>query len=139
MELKINNRNLSDTFAALEEQARLENGKRIDEIRKLINEELGRFRSAPLSTINDPHTPLRAELLGEAHGLKDSDLEESALSYHSDQRPGKLQVSPTKPMSNQRDLSLAYSPGVAFPCMRICNSGRSVAFRAMSKPGSKYT
>jgi len=51
--------------------------------------------------------------------MKDQDLEESALRYHSDQRPGKLQVSPTKPMSNQRDLSLAYSPGVAFPCMRI--------------------
>ena len=51
--------------------------------------------------------------------MNDLDLEKSALSYHSDHRPGKLQVSPTKPMSNQRDLSLAYSPGVAFPCMRI--------------------
>ncbi len=51
--------------------------------------------------------------------MKDLDLEESALRYHSDQRPGKLAVSPTKPMSNQRDLSLAYSPGVAFPCIRI--------------------
>jgi len=51
--------------------------------------------------------------------MKDLDLEESALRYHSDQRPGKLTVSPTKPMSNQRDLSLAYSPGVAFPCIRI--------------------
>ena len=51
--------------------------------------------------------------------MNDLDLEKSALSYHSDQRPGKLQVLPTKPMSNQRDLSLAYSPGVAFPCMRI--------------------
>ncbi len=51
--------------------------------------------------------------------MKDLDLEESALRYHSDQRPGKLAVSATKPMSNQRDLSLAYSPGVAFPCIRI--------------------
>ncbi len=51
--------------------------------------------------------------------MKELDLEESALRYHSDQRPGKLAVSPTKPMSNQRDLSLAYSPGVAFPCIRI--------------------
>ena len=51
--------------------------------------------------------------------MKDQDLENSALRYHSEQRPGKLQVVPTKPMSNQRDLALAYSPGVAFPCMRI--------------------
>jgi malate dehydrogenase (oxaloacetate-decarboxylating)(NADP+) len=51
--------------------------------------------------------------------MKDLDLEESALSYHSDNRPGKLEVTPTKPMANQRDLSLAYSPGVAFPCARI--------------------
>ena len=40
--------------------------------------------------------------------MKDLDLEESALSYHSDQRPGKLEIRPTKPMANQRDLALAY-------------------------------
>ncbi|MDA9981822.1 NADP-dependent malic enzyme [Gammaproteobacteria bacterium] len=51
--------------------------------------------------------------------MKDLDLEESALSYHSDQRPGKLEIRPTKAMANQRDLALAYSPGVAFPCVRI--------------------
>ncbi len=42
-----------------------------------------------------------------------------ALNYHAEGRPGKIQVVPTKPHSTQRDLSLAYSPGVAEPCLEI--------------------
>jgi malate dehydrogenase (oxaloacetate-decarboxylating)(NADP+) len=42
-----------------------------------------------------------------------------ALALHSMGRPGKLEVVPTKPMATQRDLSLAYSPGVAAPCLKI--------------------
>jgi malate dehydrogenase (oxaloacetate-decarboxylating)(NADP+) len=42
-----------------------------------------------------------------------------ALDYHSMGRPGKIEVIPTKPTRSQRDLSLAYSPGVAEPCLRI--------------------
>lgn len=42
-----------------------------------------------------------------------------ALDYHSQGRPGKIEVVPTKPTSSQRDLSLAYSPGVAEPCLEI--------------------
>jgi malate dehydrogenase (oxaloacetate-decarboxylating)(NADP+) len=44
---------------------------------------------------------------------------EDALNYHSQGRPGKLEVIPTKPHSTQLDLSLAYSPGVAEPCLEI--------------------
>ena len=44
---------------------------------------------------------------------------QEALDYHSQGRPGKIQVSPTKPFKNQRDLSLAYTPGVAEPCHEI--------------------
>ncbi|MEI6139454.1 MAG: NADP-dependent malic enzyme [Mariniphaga sp.] len=44
---------------------------------------------------------------------------QDALNYHSMGRPGKIQVVPTKPYSTQRDLSLAYSPGVAIPCLEI--------------------
>jgi len=44
---------------------------------------------------------------------------EDALRYHTEGRPGKLEVVPTKPHSTQRDLSLAYSPGVAYPCLEI--------------------
>ncbi len=44
---------------------------------------------------------------------------EDALNYHSSGRPGKIEVVPTKPHSTQRDLSLAYSPGVADPCLAI--------------------
>ncbi|MBO6934898.1 MAG: NADP-dependent malic enzyme [Deltaproteobacteria bacterium] len=47
------------------------------------------------------------------------DLDEAALAYHSDGRPGKLEVVPTKPVGTQRELSLAYSPGVAAPCRAI--------------------
>jgi len=44
---------------------------------------------------------------------------EDALNYHTEGRPGKLEVVPTKPHTTQRDLSLAYSPGVAYPCLEI--------------------
>ncbi len=44
---------------------------------------------------------------------------QDALDYHSQGRPGKIEVIPTKPHSTQRDLSLAYSPGVAEPCLEI--------------------
>ncbi|RMH47090.1 MAG: NADP-dependent malic enzyme, partial [Alphaproteobacteria bacterium] len=44
---------------------------------------------------------------------------EEALAYHHDPKPGKIEIRPTKPMSTQRDLSLAYSPGVAVPCAAI--------------------
>lgn len=44
---------------------------------------------------------------------------EAALEYHSAGKPGKIEVKPTKPYRTQTDLSLAYSPGVAFPCLEI--------------------
>lgn len=47
---------------------------------------------------------------------------EDALYYHSKGRPGKIQVIPTKETNSQRDLSLAYSPGVAEPCLEIANN-----------------
>jgi malate dehydrogenase (oxaloacetate-decarboxylating)(NADP+) len=46
-------------------------------------------------------------------------LEADALAFHTMGRPGKLEITPTKPMATQRDLSLAYSPGVAAPCLKI--------------------
>ncbi|EWY37294.1 malic enzyme [Skermanella stibiiresistens SB22] len=45
--------------------------------------------------------------------------DEEALLLHSSGRPGKLEIAPTKPLTTQRDLALAYSPGVAAPCLRI--------------------
>ena len=47
---------------------------------------------------------------------------EEALLYHSQGKPGKIEVTPTKPHSTQRDLSLAYSPGVAEPCLEIAKT-----------------
>ena len=46
-------------------------------------------------------------------------LRDAAREYHRLPRHGKISVTPTKPLSNQRDLSLAYSPGVAYPCLDI--------------------
>lgn len=46
-------------------------------------------------------------------------LQKEALAYHSEGRPGKIEVIPTKPYYSQRDLSLAYTPGVATPCLEI--------------------
>src|SRR5271155_1028040 len=48
-----------------------------------------------------------------------ADLKADALQFHSSPRPGKLEVVATKPLANQRDLALAYSPGVAFACEAI--------------------
>ena len=48
-----------------------------------------------------------------------SNLRENALKYHSEGRPGKLRIEATKPMNTQADLSLAYSPGVAYPVLDI--------------------
>ena len=49
----------------------------------------------------------------------DDQLKQSALDFHEFPVPGKIQVSPTKPLATQRDLALAYSPGVAAPCLEI--------------------
>jgi malate dehydrogenase (oxaloacetate-decarboxylating)(NADP+) len=48
--------------------------------------------------------------------------EDEALAFHTGAKPGKLEVVPTKPMATQRDLSLAYSPGVAVPVLRIAQN-----------------
>ncbi len=52
--------------------------------------------------------------------------EEDALKFHSRGKPGKFEISPTKPMATQRDLSLAYSPGVAAPVQAIADNPDSV-------------
>lgn len=51
--------------------------------------------------------------------MSKNDLRAEALRYHAEPRPGKIEVVPTKPYSTQHDLSLAYSPGVAYPCLEI--------------------
>jgi malate dehydrogenase (oxaloacetate-decarboxylating)(NADP+) len=51
---------------------------------------------------------------------------EDALEYHSQGRPGKIEVIPTKPTHTQRDLSMAYSPGVAEPCLEIAADPHTV-------------
>ncbi len=55
-----------------------------------------------------------------------------ALDYHANPRPGKIEVVPTKPFHNQRDLSLAYTPGVAEPCLEI-EKDNDLAYRYTAK------
>jgi malate dehydrogenase (oxaloacetate-decarboxylating)(NADP+) len=51
---------------------------------------------------------------------------QQALDYHNGERPGKIEVTPTKPCRTQRDLSLAYTPGVAEPCLEIAKNPQDV-------------
>jgi len=61
-----------------------------------------------------------------------SDLRDAALRYHAEPKPGKLEVNITKPTATQYDLSLAYSPGVAEPCLEIKNN-RDDAYKYTGK------
>ncbi|WP_075996279.1 NADP-dependent malic enzyme [Salaquimonas pukyongi] len=56
-----------------------------------------------------------------------SELEEAALHFHRYPHPGKLAIVPSKPLGNQRDLALAYSPGVAAPCLHIADDPAMVS------------
>ncbi len=58
--------------------------------------------------------------------MSKTNRKQDALDYHSKGRPGKIAVVPTKPTHSQRDLSLAYSPGVAEPCLRIADNKENV-------------
>src|SRR5262245_66695855 len=51
-----------------------------------------------------------------------TDLKKSALDYHEADPPGKIAISATKPVANQHDLALAYSPGVAYACTAIAEN-----------------
>ena len=55
------------------------------------------------------------------------DLQSAALAYHRLPRPGKLEIQATKPLANQRDLALAYSPGVAAACIAIADNPAEAA------------
>ena len=54
---------------------------------------------------------------------------DDALDYHARGRKGKIEVVPTKPTATQRDRSLAYSPGVAYPCLEIAEGEMTGARR----------
>lgn len=54
--------------------------------------------------------------------MSKTNRKQDALDYHAQGRPGKIEVIPTKPTNSQRDLTLAYSPGVAEPCLKIAEN-----------------
>lgn len=57
----------------------------------------------------------------------EEDFKAGALRYHREPSPGKLAIAPTKPLANKRDLALAYSPGVAYPCELIADDHNEAA------------
>src|SRR5215469_4386553 len=59
-------------------------------------------------------------------------IKQQVLDYHQGNRPGKIEVRPSKPCQTQRDLSLAYTPGVAIPCLNIADNPRD-AFKYTAK------
>jgi malate dehydrogenase (oxaloacetate-decarboxylating)(NADP+) len=60
-------------------------------------------------------------------GPASGDIDQQALFFHRHPRPGKLEITATKPLGNQRDLALAYSPGVAAPCLAIRDDPQTAA------------
>src|SRR5712675_551323 len=68
----------------------------------------------------------------DGRGIRPTFTDQEALLFHSQGRPGKLEVVATKPMATQRDLSLAYSPGVAVPVLAIAKD-ESLAFDYTTK------
>src|SRR5277367_6333128 len=69
----------------------------------------------------------RPETLGAGMSSNSEDLHNAALAYHRFPRPGKLEIQAIKPLANQRDLALAYSPGVAAACIEIANTPAEAA------------
>jgi len=68
---------------------------------------------------------------GNGGGRRPTVSDAEALDFHARGRPGKLEITPTKPMATQRDLSLAYSPGVAVPVKAIAENPETAFERAM--------
>ena len=64
---------------------------------------------------------------GDSERLSEGDLDQQAIFYHRNPKPGKLAIQATKPLGNQRDLALAYSPGVAAPCLEIAKDPNKAA------------
>ena len=77
--------------------------------------------------MNDSNSPAPKRL---ERRSRPSFTDQEALQFHTQGRPGKIEVMPTKPMATQRDLSLAYSPGVAVPVLAIAEDPS----RAMTTP-----
>src|SRR5690348_3961460 len=75
----------------------------------------------PVSSATAPGWHLGDKMAGKfrGRGSRPTFTEQEALLFHSQGRSGKLEVVATKPMATQRDLSLAYSPGVAVPVLAI--------------------
>ena len=70
-------------------------------------------------TMNDDTNLNTDNLNTDNHNTDKEQFEQAALHYHAHPRPGKISVTPIKQLANQRDLALAYSPGVAVPCLEI--------------------
>src|SRR6266566_4170625 len=83
------------------------------------------FTSGPICRKTEA-APVKQSGPGELMSYSE-DLHSAALAYHRLPRPGKLEIQAIKPLANQRDLALAYSPGVAAACTEIANNPAEAA------------
>ena len=102
-------------------------GQRDQGGRAAANRERGLYRS-PRRAISQPAGAARWIMMGDPrvdatprtdHPMSDKDIREASLEYHRQYPPGKIALLPTKHLTNQRDLALAYTPGVAAACDEI--------------------
>jgi len=82
-----------------------------------------------MAPVEAPHEDLKGRIMDDvtSEQAKKADLEEAALYFHRYPVPGKLEIQATKPLGNQRDLALAYTPGVAAPCLAIRDAPETAA------------
>src|SRR5437763_17059549 len=81
-----------------------------------------RRRPWPLKGSGDPADILWIDQDMRMDSTRPTFTDEEALEFHRKGKPGKIEITPTKPMATQRDLSLAYSPGVAVPVRAIADN-----------------
>jgi malate dehydrogenase (oxaloacetate-decarboxylating)(NADP+) len=85
-----------------------------------------------MHSTNAPSAQLSAKMSDEKRQQAREELRKAALEYHELPTPGKVAIAATKTLSNQRDLALAYSPGVAAPCEEIVKDPNA-AFKYTSR------
>ena len=91
------------------------------------DEETG-FAASVVAGLSSPLPPNRSEPQMSPRLPRPTITDQEALEFHASGRPGKLEIIPTKPMATQRDLSLAYSPGVAVPVRGNRRGSRKLAY-----------
>ena len=87
-----------------------------------------------MNKVKDSIIAMKSSGLRRWVGMVDDRLRKEALDYHKFPKPGKMATKPTKPHSTAHELSLAYSPGVAYPCLEIEKDRDPVSYTHLTLP-----